>query len=322
MRHLYLIKTDKTATPPRPGAFEQVESSFKSAIVVAETITDARRIHPGGFQWDFNKNKWGGGNIGDSKFRWTYYDDPEIEVEDLGETLPAKGRARGVVLATYTKHTDNRDTGDQPTALVETSPMNKLQLRPSIFLPTVFGSFLFREETPQQHSDSLKRAVTMGNLMRTQMARVKELEALLSDEKKCLTKISTEDLPLLMTELQLKEITLDDGSKITVKSDLSCTITELKRDACLQWLTSHGFDGLIKTHVVTSFGKGQHDSAVSFAIKTKTEYKNVTLKENVHPSTLKAFIKEQLEEGNTIPSDLFGIHSFNIVKLTSPKKRT
>jgi hypothetical protein len=42
--------------------------------------------------------------------------------------------------------------------------------------------------------------------------------------------------------------------------------------------------------------------------------------ERVHPSTLKSFVKEQMEAGRAIPFDLFAIHPFNRVKITAAKK--
>ena len=35
------------------------------------------------------------------------------------------------------------------------------------------------------------------------------------------------------------------------------------------------------------------------------DYEN---KKSVHPSTLKAFVREQIERGKILPLDLFGIH--------------
>jgi len=38
---------------------------------------------------------------------------------------------------------------------------------------------------------------------------------------------------------------------------------------------------------------------------------------SIHPSTLKAFFKEQLDKGNPaeIPLDLFGVHVLNEIKI-------
>lgn len=157
----------------------------------------------------------------------------------------------------------------------------------------------------------LDRIVKMAELLVAQQSHVDELEAELKVAKKELTTLEREDLPTLMTEAGLQEITLNDGTTIQIKEDVDTKIPTAHRDAALNWLIQNGYGGLIKTNVAVVFGRGDHDQAVAVRDRLAAEYEGVELKEDVHHSTLKAFVKERLTAGEQIPFDLFGIYPYN-----------
>jgi hypothetical protein len=166
----------------------------------------------------------------------------------------------------------------------------------------------------------LKRIVVLANLLSEQQALVERLEEELKTAKAALLVTEREDLPTLMTELGLQEIKLDDGSIVKVVEDCSCGITEATRDRALRWLLDNDFGGLIKTQVAVAFGRGDHDAATKvFKALTKRYPDAALLKEEVHPSTLKSFVKEQLAAGSPIPMDLFNVHPYN--KATLKRKK-
>lgn len=179
---------------------------------------------------------------------------------------------------------------------------------------------LFSEDSAQADGEAegatLQRAVKLGNLMVTMQENVASLQLQLEHAKADLLKLETEDLPELLKELSISSFTLEDGSSIEVKPDIQCGITEERRPAAHAWLVANEFGGLIKTDVVKSFSREERDEAVAFAAEV-----DGICKESVHPATLKSFIKEQMEAGNTVPADLFGIFPFNRAKLTRAKAK-
>ena len=181
----------------------------------------------------------------------------------------------------------------------------------------------FIEPEAQVGSDALARIATLAELLKVQQRAVEALEEQLRDAKEALRATETEDLPELMTELGLTEIKLLDGSKVEVKPDLHCGISEERRAAAHAWLTNHGFGGLIKTEVAVKFDRDERDMAVDAAQRiAETLDRNVELKDAVHPATLKAFLKEQLAlgaDGANPPADLFGITPYNKAKITAPR---
>jgi hypothetical protein len=118
-------------------------------------------------------------------------------------------------------------------------------------------------------------------------------------------------LPMLMQEIGITSVKLETGETIEVKEDCDAKITEANRSSALAWLLAHGFGGIIKTCVSVSFGKGDHIKAEAARKALAAKYEGVTLDESVHPSTLKAFVKERMKAAEPVPADLFGIFVYS-----------
>lgn len=166
-----------------------------------------------------------------------------------------------------------------------------------------------------ENEDLLARVVRMSDVMVRAQARVDELTEQLRLAKQDLAQIETEDLPLLMKELGLQELTLADGSKVAVKEDVNCAITEARRPEAHAWLLANGFGGLIKSEVRVAFDRGEIERAREVAEKV-----GGFVVEAVHPATLKSFVKEQRAAGTNLPTELFGIHPFDKAVLTRPRR--
>jgi hypothetical protein len=168
----------------------------------------------------------------------------------------------------------------------------------------------------------LKRIVELAELLAQQKARVDDLSSQLSDAKEAFRRTETEDLPELMRELGMRSLALSDGSAVSVVDDVDCGITEARRADAHNWLIANGFGGLIKTEVVSSFERGAQEEAEEFCEQVAAMTGRVPeVVARVHPSTLKSFIKEQLEKGTAVPCDLFGIRPYSKAKITPPKKK-
>ena len=161
----------------------------------------------------------------------------------------------------------------------------------------------------------LQRAVKLAELLVELRKNAERLERELDAAKADVRRVEQEDLPELMAELGIETFRLTTGESIEVKPEVECNISEERRAAAHAWLLQHGFGGLIKTEVIVGFGRGEHDAAVQCA-----QAVGGSLIERVHPSTLKSFVKEQMAAGKPVPFDLFGVHPYSKVKITSPKR--
>jgi hypothetical protein len=157
----------------------------------------------------------------------------------------------------------------------------------------------------------LERVVKLAELLEEHAANVAELKEELKAAEKALRRVEEEDLPELMSELGLTEIKLENGSVITITEDVKTSITNANAAAAHSWLVENGFGGLIKTAVSVTFGRGDHDTAEAARDALAAEYEDVSLEEKVHHSTLKAFVLEQLRNGQPVPTDLFSVYPYS-----------
>ena len=157
----------------------------------------------------------------------------------------------------------------------------------------------------------LARIVELAQLLVEQKARFEDLEERTKDAKAALMRTEREDLPMLMAEAGLQELKLADGSLVKVTEDCDAAISEANRPAAMRWLESNGFGGLIKTKIQLALDRGNHEEAVALRDQLAQTHPEVELKEEVHHSTLKAFVKEQLASGKAIPMDLFSVHPYS-----------
>jgi len=128
-------------------------------------------------------------------------------------------------------------------------------------------------------------------------------EELLRKLREQYRQLSEEALPEKLAQIGMKELRLEDGSKITIDNFYSTRITERNKEAAHQWLRDNGHGDIIKNQVSVSFGKGEDDTALETMALLKEflqkDGNTPTQKESVHPSTLKAFVKERVESGDT-----------------------
>lgn len=124
-----------------------------------------------------------------------------------------------------------------------------------------------------------------------------------------------EVLPSIMQELELSEIRLDTGERVTVKQDVFMELTNEAKPRAYEWLDNNGFGSLIKTAVISTFGRADIEEAKVLVHELSKRGNNVQLKMDIHYQTMKAWLREQLAEGNDIPLDLFGARPVFIAKV-------
>ena len=163
----------------------------------------------------------------------------------------------------------------------------------------------------QESITDLQRIVKLSNILKAQIETHNQLKDELAAAKEAMLRTEREDLPTLMLEIGITEITLDSGEKVKIAEDCSTAITEATRDRALTWLLDNNFGGLIKTKVSLEFARGEREEAQKVVDSLKEQYEGIQLDENVHPSTLRAFVKERLREGQPVPFDLFNVFPFS-----------
>jgi len=152
----------------------------------------------------------------------------------------------------------------------------------------------------------LESVAKVAKNIRDKEELISELEEKLSAEKKALLKLTDEDLPGMFIELGLNKLELDDGSTVEVKQTYGASIKVDNRPAAYDWLREHDYDDIIKNTVACNFGRGEDEVAKQFAEFASTQGFDAQTKTEVHPQTLRAFVKERVEAGEEFPMELFG----------------
>ena len=127
-------------------------------------------------------------------------------------------------------------------------------------------------------------------------------------------KLSVENIPSLMDEMGVERLDVD-GSVVERKMIVSASIPVRNKDAAFDWLRDNGLDDIIKNDITVSFGKGEDNVAGTLWACCKNEASIPKTKTHVHPSTLKAFVKERVTDGKPIDLDLFGAFISNTAQI-------
>jgi len=141
----------------------------------------------------------------------------------------------------------------------------------------------------------------------------------LKDLKKEHDRLSGEVIPTMMSEMGLAHLKLMDGSTVDVKPHYSASITMANRDAAFQWLRENGLGDIIKNEISVSFGRNEDNKAADYAALASERGFQPTQKLKVEPMTLKALVRERLEAGKSMPTELFNVFVGN--KTTIKRKQ-
>ena len=127
------------------------------------------------------------------------------------------------------------------------------------------------------------------HLLSAQVSKLKDLEDELTSRedqlkklKKNIELISGEVIPTMMQEMNISTLKLADGSAVEVKPIYGASITVDKKEEAFNWLRNNGLGDLIKNEVMT----------------------------------LKALVRERIEKGLDMPTDLFNVFAGSRTKIT------
>ena len=164
----------------------------------------------------------------------------------------------------------------------------------------------------QTLADQVERLEAMQQQLTIQEDAVKE-------KKKQIEHISGEVIPTMMTEMGLSELKLQDGSHLKVSTSYKAHISEANKEAAYNWLRNNGLGDIIKNEISVSFGKDEDTKAASYVDLAKSQGLEPSRKMKVEPMTLKALVRERIEAGKEMPTEIFGVFTEN--KTTIKRKQ-
>ena len=159
--------------------------------------------------------------------------------------------------------------------------------------------------------------------------KIKELQAhqqqlqiqedAVKQKKKDIEHLSGEVIPTMLSEMGLSFLKLQDGSSVEVKTNYSATITQAKKEEAFKWLRENGLGDIIKNEISVSFGRNEDNKAADYAELAKGQGLEPQQKLKVEPMTLKALVRERIEAGKEMPTELFNVFIGN--KTTIKRKQ-
>jgi len=177
----------------------------------------------------------------------------------------------------------------------------------------------FEQDAPQDQVNDVADAKALSS----QVVKLKETEdAILATEtqlkelKKQADKLSQEVIPTMMQEMNLSTLKLHDGSAVEVKPFVFASIPSDRKDEAYNWLRANGLGDIIKNEVTVAFGKEEDAKAAEYANLAQGQGYEPSQKLKVEPSTLRAMVRERIESGSDVPTDLFNVFSGHKTKIT------
>ncbi len=154
----------------------------------------------------------------------------------------------------------------------------------------------------------LKRLRSLANSLQQRKAALSLLEVEVKRKKEDITQLVEREIPDAMDDVGLEEFTTDEGFSVTIATKYYAGLSVDRIAAGHAWLRERGFGSLIKTLVSVQFGRGDEDAATELFRSLVENNFDVSKTDKVHPQTLKAFVKEQIEAGTALPLETFGVH--------------
>ena len=177
---------------------------------------------------------------------------------------------------------------------------------------------MFVEDAPQQVNELNNAETLSSHVLELQKLEdeIKKDEERLSQKKAQADKLSQQVIPEIMDSMKLKTMKLKDGSAIEVKEIYSATIPLDKREGAFNWLRNNDLGDLIKNEITVSFGRNEDNKAREYANLAESNGFQPEQKLKVEPMTLKALVRERIENNLDMPMDIFNVFVGNRTKIT------
>ena len=170
-----------------------------------------------------------------------------------------------------------------------------------------------------QKTENIRSLADQVERLESLQTRLELQEDNIKNTKKELEHVSGEIIPTMMSEMGLSHLKLMDGSSVDVKPNYSANITIANREAAFNWLRNNGLGDIIKNEISVSFGRNEDNKAADYANLAESHGYQPQQKLKVEPMTLKALVRERIEAGKEMPTELFNVFVGN--KTTIKRKQ-
>ena len=175
------------------------------------------------------------------------------------------------------------------------------------------------QQNAMSKTENIQSLADQVEKLESLQSRLQLQEDNMKSTKKEIEKLSGDIIPTMMSEMGLAELKLQDGSHLKVSTSYRATITEANKEEAFNWLRNNGLGDIIKNEISVSFGRNEDNKAADYAELAKGQGFQPTQKMKVEPMTLKALVRERIEAGKDMPTELFNVFIGN--KTTIKRKQ-
>jgi len=155
--------------------------------------------------------------------------------------------------------------------------------------------------------DQVTGIAALARRAKTLEKEITEIEETLNERAEQYRKLTEQTIPEAMAETGMKKFVMEDGSMIDIKPYYGASIPKARQAEAYQWLRDHGFDDIIKNTISVRFGRGEDELSVRLLNLLGTQGYPAEQAQKVEPQTLKAWVKERVEKGEVVDTELFGV---------------
>ena len=156
------------------------------------------------------------------------------------------------------------------------------------------------------------RVIELKNL-EDEISNAEESVSKLKEKAKTLSQF---EIPKMMEEMHITKLKLKDGESVEIKKIYGASIPQEHQEAAFTWLRENDLGDIIKNDITVTFGRGEDNKAAEYASLAQGQGYEPVQKIGVHPQTLKAVVRERLESGQEMPSDIIKTYAGNSTKIT------
>ena len=175
------------------------------------------------------------------------------------------------------------------------------------------------QQNAMSKTENIQSLADQVEKLESLQTRLQLQEDNMKNTKKEIERLSGDIIPTMMSEMGLAELKLQDGSHLKVSTSYRATNTEANKEAAFNWLRDNGLGDIIKNEISVSFGRNEDNKAANYAELAKGHGFQPTQKMKVEPMTLKALVRERIEAGKEMPTEIFNVFVGN--KTTIKRKQ-
>ena len=175
------------------------------------------------------------------------------------------------------------------------------------------------QQNTMKKTDNIQSLADQVEKLESLQKKLELQEENMKNTKKQLEHVSGEVIPTMMSEMGLSHLKLMDGSSVDVKPNYSASISVANKEKAFNWLRNNGLGDIIKNEISVSFGRNEDNKAADYAALAEERGFQPTQKLKVAPMTLKALVRERIEAGKEMPTEIFNVFVGN--KTTIKRKQ-